>query len=1016
MALAKKEFDNRIVRTYKRGNDEINLNDFIRQAEYGFNSWLDSTDIKDKNKGEVRAAYRDLITRINDDPESFVARLGGGFTNTAGITNNTKGFDSYGIAAGYLGKTLRGMPVYSNPDEKPLHKKDSMLITPKMQSKIWGDNPDILIKLDEDSYDKNTGLRGVTNRVNQTITGLKDLREHLRDYKDFDSDESYNHALSRIDSAIGILQNKNPNDDWFALEQLGFTRIGDFLSTGTEKKEEKQETANIGTGEQAQGDQQSTTQGVAQDSDVSSSIPTYTLDRIVLNPQVGHATEQQQIELINRLGSLTNQQLKNWIGSYITHPEYDYTHYNYIIGLYGGVPSSGMFTSDQIMSGVLAQALNKGLGQQISKNLYYFPFTLEHQPDGKQTVYVYNLDNFSLEQVDTSSIQGYIGKRKNGGIIKAKRGFNFSDIVIKAPDDIPEDVYADPMQGKINQFQEQRDQEAYENQFSPLWSKLNYGTNQEGNVYGPEELLPGWKGSRHDRRTSNIGKNPQTPNVMNAYNLQRKYIHSGNMVGDVRSAYQNWKKENPSGDYQQFVNYYNDKVQTIRDLSHTKFAKGYNNAEFEPLFNDYNWLYSSSAATLDPKKGLLGSESKGNLNKILGSTMFNRVPLAFNSDSDVADLRSGTFIDNDPSNIQFWINNEGKLELRDPNQTPEEEVPEPDKGKIFNLEEALAKMKELSTRSNLARRGFWEGLGTDLLGASRLAGSILSNNKISRIVRDSLQPKLHDTYELYSPVTGAFGEMQLRNRQGADVLSQSSKPFTSDASLASARMLEGQRLANELQYQGFLADDREIKRTQAEALQRQEGNIARRSALANENRDAIIANNQALAQLEASRIKQNWNSIDNYLAGIEGRTRQRLTEDREQRNQFAVQVSNAMADQFRTDAINQLKDKFLKWQAEDPEDRENLTFTDWATQNTEAYTKAMQDINAVTEALKYRGYAQAYGIKYDWPTHTDEFGNKTPIEFNINDGRYKWLKYGGTLGLSSNQLIDKIIRKNEGNS
>lgn len=60
-------------------------------------------------------------------------------------------------------------------------------------------------------------------------------------------------------------------------------------------------------------------------------------------------------------------------------------------------------------------------------------------------------------------------------------------------------------------------------------------------------------------------------------------------------------------------------------------------------------------------------------------------------------------------------------------------------------------------------------------------------------------------------------------------------------------MLEGQRSANDLQYQGFIADDREIKRTQAEALQRQERNIAKRSGIANENRDAIIANNQAVA-------------------------------------------------------------------------------------------------------------------------------------------------------------------------
>lgn len=60
-------------------------------------------------------------------------------------------------------------------------------------------------------------------------------------------------------------------------------------------------------------------------------------------------------------------------------------------------------------------------------------------------------------------------------------------------------------------------------------------------------------------------------------------------------------------------------------------------------------------------------------------------------------------------------------------------------------------------------------------------------------------------------------------------------------------MLEGQIRANDLQYQGFIADDREIKRTQAEALQRQERNIAKRSDRANENRDAIIANNQAVA-------------------------------------------------------------------------------------------------------------------------------------------------------------------------
>lgn len=72
-----------------------------------------------------------MITRINEDPESFVARLGGGFTNSAGITNKKKGFDAYGVAAGYLGNTLRGMTVYTKPEtksDKTKYNRDKGLI------------------------------------------------------------------------------------------------------------------------------------------------------------------------------------------------------------------------------------------------------------------------------------------------------------------------------------------------------------------------------------------------------------------------------------------------------------------------------------------------------------------------------------------------------------------------------------------------------------------------------------------------------------------------------------------------------------------------------------------------------------------------------------------------------------------------------------------------------------------------------------------------------------------------
>lgn len=1034
------------VRTYKRGNDEVDLNAFVRQAEAGFNDWLDKADIKYKHKKEVRAAYQDMITRINDDPESFVARLGGGFTNTAGITNKTKGFDAYGVAAGYLGNTLRGMSVYTKPEiksDKPKYKRDAGFITSKMQGQIWGDSPESFIRLDDDSYDENTGQRGITNRVAQTVAGLGALKGRLKDYYDFDSDEDYNHAIGRIDSAIASLQNANPNDDWFTLGQLGITGMDRFFSTGGERRttpltQEKRTSL--------------ASQNGVRDFEnwMSSNRPFYTgtLERIALDTRPGSATTEQKTEFMNKLRSLSNDDLKNWIFDYIENPNYDFTHHPTLMRLYGGVPGYGVFTPSQIMSGVLATAAsNPAVGKKISDTLYYFPDTLETHSDGSSTVFAYNLETMSLEQIDTQDVEDYRNQymneyrqsnpqqsysfnsqyssrypqmypqHKEGGILKAQQGVSLTNIPLPEIKDPLEDLYA--------QQNQRWNQQMYNSMVSPTWARLQYGTNpnsldSEGNarVWGAMEILPGWEGARHDRRTSNIGTTPQTPTINNAYRMQRNYINSGNMVGDVRTAYQDWIQTNPSGSYQDFVNFYNNKVQAVRDLSQTKFGKGYNNTEFQPLYDDYNWLYSSSAATFDPSKGLLGSEADNNLNKILGSTMFNRNALAFNGDDDSADLRLGAFIDNDPTNTQFWINNEGKLELRNPEQQVDPEGgpggnpdgnPEGDNGggpDLTYLAELQAKLKGLGSSPSLAKQGFWGELGTDLLGAGRLAGSIWANNRIARTVRESLRPKLHDTYELYSPVTGAFGEMQLRNRQGAETLSQSYRPFTSDASLASARMLEGQRQANDLQYQGFLADDREIRRTQAEALQRQEGNIARRSALANENRDAIIANNQAVAQLEASRIKQNWNSIDNYLQGVEGRVRQRLVENRDRRNQFLMQTGQFSAQQERRSRMNEVMNAFREYTARPG--NETKTLTDFNNATGGRYEQAIAAINADYEMSQLANFGRVYGYGFKPP--------KDYIPYDRNRYDLTARKHGGPLRLSSNQLIDKIIRKNEGNS
>lgn len=130
---------------------------------------------------------------------------------------------------------------------------------------------------------------------------------------------------------------------------------------------------------------------------MSSNRPFYTgtLQRIALDTRPGSATPEQKTELMNKLRSLSNDDLKNWIYDYIENP--NMTHRSTLMRLYGGIPAYGVFTPSQIMSGVLAQAVSSGLGKKVSDTMYYFPDTLEQHPDGSSTVYVYNTEDMTVE-------------------------------------------------------------------------------------------------------------------------------------------------------------------------------------------------------------------------------------------------------------------------------------------------------------------------------------------------------------------------------------------------------------------------------------------------------------------------------------------------------------------------------------------------------------------------------------------------------------------------------------------
>ena len=183
-------------------------------------------------------------------------------------------------------------------------------------------------------------------------------------------------------------------------------------------------------------------------------------------------------------------------------------------------------------------------------------------------------------------------------------------------------------------------------------------------------------------------------------------------------------------------------------------------------------------------------------------------------------------------------------------------------------------------------------LGTipDLIGAGRMIATKKNNNKVAEILKEAQKPVLEDTYQLISPVTGAYSEMQMRNRQAADVRTRAAQPFTSDASLQLAGQLSANRQATDLQYQGFLADDKRIKQTQEKSWQVQADNTQRRSAVANKNRQAIYQANKNIAEIEATRLKANHDTKDAYLQQIEGGLKSRL------QNRISALVSQSQSD------------------------------------------------------------------------------------------------------------------------
>lgn len=829
--------------TYSLFGNTYNFGDLESRVYNNIGDFIDSIPGGNRNKDELTTAVQDMMKGIG---EGSIVFENGKFIDKRGRYTNNQHYDKdgskdktilkrkdyYGLAANYIYNQMQKVSKKETkaPEVKSLN---GTILSRDLALDLFGsENPDLTYFLKSDPYNAETGKRDTIVRAKHVSDYLNNLQSifdtKYADYSESDRNklknwinQAYNEMLKDgfTDSDMYYLSRAFPGINWNKVFYTG---------------------EKFSNGEQAQQQQSQEPSLEQQFYSYLSTKPRYTGDLRTFNFQDFNDYSAFDLAYLDKLSErihrFSDDLLKQSISTIIDND----LNYNYGKVLTGR--DDVKISSYQYMNAILKELNNRKIIKKGESGTYYLPWL--DTEEGKSYIYDPNGDGLTIREVSSHDIpeirdkywnefntsrsevdpfyydrysRYFTTSHKQGGVLKAQRGIKFSDTA-----------------------------DYYTQAFTPTW----------------EYILKGLQGENAN----------EYANFLNESQTQHHAL---------------WKA---AGEDWQNTAYQSDAVEEYQNRINT----GFNN-EFANTPGGYNTYGIKNA--LDKGAFVIdGTRTSGDN----ASTNFTPDAL-YSAQTDWRRLlgREGDFTPEQYSAIKeqakkagwdFYLDDNTKYYMlrKAPQLTggsgtiPVAELnPEIDPQKLKQTVDAAQKARQSEIDLNDKRKRTKTkdeinnsigqrliGFGTNILDLGRLIGSIRTNNRVAETLDESIQPVLKDTYERYSPVTGAFSTMQFMNQQAADVRRQAARPFTSDASLQLAGELQANKQANELEQKGFLTDDAEIKRTANEALVRQEDNMARRSAVANENRAAINAANREKAALEATRMQKNWDSINNYISGI----------------------------------------------------------------------------------------------------------------------------------------------------
>lgn len=816
---------------------QYSYNDLARNADQGLNEYLSSIKRGNKDYQSFVSAYNDIMSGIKDGSITFDNNR---FHDSKGRYSNAekKDKDYYGIMANYIYTKMGLSDEYKKPEDTNKIKWDSDSLKTALNRQVFNkDSGNLQDFLDLDA-EKN-GVRSTANRITYLANAFQNLADNwdntFQNYQESDKAR----YIPLLQNAAQALRDGAINEgDYLALSKaIDGIDYRSMLATGTpiqQTNTPQQQTSQNATSENATWQ----TPSIKYKHTSLSNLP----------------YSSQTMGLLNRfMTKVPTKGLISILRNSFYNRNYRFASDPRISKIFRGANINSKAGVTATLNALRSQGALKNADPN-NPNLYYIP--------GLRTKYgtgwVWNTATNTISELSVDDIPYLnVASKKNGGILKAQTGTSFNNIWAGNDQDIGYNAYLN----KIFQNQQVLD-----------WMKNTYSNNLNDYANAVKKNV--------DER-SQYG--------INNYNNESKYS-ADEGVRTFNTGYQNNGNTLNYTLFGKNSDDYNNKIGVAYSLINF-------NRPNRALKTGDSWNQDATKAYIDNAKGLQ------TYSRVLSLTDNNLKSGQFGNWGDYWKNNGATgayyyIKDGDASGKGQWIpTNDINIKGYTPFDTvkqetsPKQETPS-SQGSDINRTNGKVKTKTKDYTQDL------QNIAPIIAGGVRLADSLHTNNQIADVLKKSINPVLKNTYELYSPVTGDFGAMSLKNQQAAELMRRADKVSTSDASLNNATMLDANRQATDLQTQGFLADNAEIQRTKAEALKRQEDNVARRTETANYNRAAINEAEREKAQVEAQRLNSNWQSRDNFAAGIEADLKEQANYNKYQKRQEEI---NAKARKYNYD-------------------------------------------------------------------------------------------------------------------